>query len=248
MSAETGPPSHGRLATVWLLLLTLTAGSADANSYFELQVFTANMTGNAVLLGIALGSGAGPTAVRSAFALVGFGLGASAGAVALRRPSPAEAWSVRAAIATSIEAAILLAALIVLRLEGIEPATGSTLAVVLLVSVAMGLQSGIVLRLKVPGVTTTFLTGTLTSLMSGLIDGPAAHLPRGDSGQRLAARTSWQRRAALQGTTFVVYGVGAALTALIRSSWPLGGQLVPLAGIAATILVSVGAHREKPSR
>ncbi|AKU92441.1 DUF1275 family protein [Vulgatibacter incomptus] len=241
-------PSRGRLATAWLLLLTLTAGSVDANSFYELQVFTANMTGNAVLLGIAIGSGAGASAVRSAFALAGFSFGACAGAAALRRRSPAEAWSIRAATATAIEAAILLAGFIVLRLENFEPSTGNALAVVVLVSVAMGLQSGVVWRLRIPGVSTTFVTGTIIGLMSGLTDGPAAHPPRGESGQRLAVRTSWQRMAALQAATFVVYGAGAALTGLVHSSSALWAQLVPLAGIAAAILVSVEAHREKSHR
>ncbi|MGN6697263.1 MAG: YoaK family protein, partial [Thermomicrobiales bacterium] len=59
-----------------LLLLAGAAGSLDAISYLGLgHVFTANMTGNTVLLGVALAQRDMPAALRNAVALVGFGVG-----------------------------------------------------------------------------------------------------------------------------------------------------------------------------
>ncbi len=56
-----------------LLLLTLAAGCVDAISYLGLgHVFTAMMTGNTVLLGLALGQGHILDALRSIRALLGF--------------------------------------------------------------------------------------------------------------------------------------------------------------------------------
>ena len=49
-----------------VLVLTWAAGGVDAISYLGLgHVFTANMTGNAVLLGLAVGQGQGLAALRS---------------------------------------------------------------------------------------------------------------------------------------------------------------------------------------
>ncbi len=63
-----------------VLGLTWSAGFVDAISFLGLgSVFTANMTGNTMLLGIALGRGDLPGALRSLIALAGFCLGATAG-------------------------------------------------------------------------------------------------------------------------------------------------------------------------
>jgi uncharacterized membrane protein YoaK (UPF0700 family) len=58
-----------------LLLLTLAAASVDAISYLGLgHVFTAMMTGNTVLLGLALAQGEVLAALRSILALIGLRL------------------------------------------------------------------------------------------------------------------------------------------------------------------------------
>ncbi|HMC05510.1 MAG TPA: YoaK family protein, partial [Actinomycetota bacterium] len=60
-----------------VLGLTLVAGCTDAISYLGLgRVFTANMTGNTVLLGVAVAQRDAGAAARSAAALGGFVLGA----------------------------------------------------------------------------------------------------------------------------------------------------------------------------
>lgn len=65
-----------------VLVLTWAASGVDAISYLGLgHVFTANMTGNAVLLGLAIGQGQGLAALRSIIALAGFVMGAALGAI-----------------------------------------------------------------------------------------------------------------------------------------------------------------------
>ena len=62
-----------------MLALAFAAGYIDAISYLGLsRVFTANMTGNTVLLGIALAQLDGDAAARSGLALAGFLAGAAA--------------------------------------------------------------------------------------------------------------------------------------------------------------------------
>src|SRR5712691_993515 len=65
-----------------LLALTWAAGSVDAISYLGLgHVFTAMMTGNTVLLGLALAQGEVWAVLRSIIALVGFAAGAAVSAL-----------------------------------------------------------------------------------------------------------------------------------------------------------------------
>src|SRR5258708_16353644 len=79
-SSESAISSQRRIT---VLLFTWAAGSVDAIMYLAGRVFTANMTGNAVLLGIAAGQGRSTEAVRSVIALLAFAAGIVIGAVLL---------------------------------------------------------------------------------------------------------------------------------------------------------------------
>ena len=57
---------------VTVLLFTWTAGSVDAITYLRAHVFTANMTGNSVLLALAVGQREGAAVARASIALVAF--------------------------------------------------------------------------------------------------------------------------------------------------------------------------------
>ncbi|MFI7466659.1 YoaK family protein [Nonomuraea sp. NPDC049646] len=73
-----------------MLALALAAGAVDALSFLALgQVFTANMTGNVVLLGLALGTGDTSHVIRSGIALTTFCLGLAIGFILLRGTTPA---------------------------------------------------------------------------------------------------------------------------------------------------------------
>src|SRR2546428_1821793 len=75
-----GFPDLGRDAM--LLMLTWAAGIVDAISYLGLgRVFTAMMTGNTVLLALAVSEGESMAVMRSVLALAGFSAGAAAGAL-----------------------------------------------------------------------------------------------------------------------------------------------------------------------
>src|SRR4030095_15306801 len=69
-----------------LLVLTGAAVCVDAITYRGPgHVFTAMMTGNTVLLGLALGQGEVLAALRSILALIGFAIGAFVGAIIVVR-------------------------------------------------------------------------------------------------------------------------------------------------------------------
>src|SRR5579863_2026737 len=78
-------PKHGPLPAL-LLIMTATTGIVDAVSILSLgRVFVANMTGNVVFVGFALGGAKGFSLAASLFALGGFLLGAIGAGHAIRR-------------------------------------------------------------------------------------------------------------------------------------------------------------------
>lgn len=151
-----------------LALLTFVTGLVDAAGYLALgRVFTANMTGNVVLLGFAAAHVPGLSVTRSmtalVFALVG---GVVSGRLeAVYRPRGRRAWL---AVVGSIETILLLAATIV-ALRASSPDSLPVSAVLVLIgltAVSMGIRNGTVRHLGVPDITTTVLTLTVAGLSS----------------------------------------------------------------------------------
>ena len=72
-------PRADGLSTALMLTLSFGTGVLDAATYLGLhQVFTANMTGNVVFVGLGLADTADVPLLRAALALVGFVAGATA--------------------------------------------------------------------------------------------------------------------------------------------------------------------------
>jgi uncharacterized membrane protein YoaK (UPF0700 family) len=141
------------------LLLGGSAGYLDAVGYLTLRLFTANMTGNTVLLGIALGEGRWWETVRTALAIAAFFLGAAAGGLLMRGR--------RIGTVFGTEAVLLLAGMAswaVLRPSGGAVAGTAAFPLIVCLSAAMGAQSSAVRRVGEQRVSTTYITGTLISL------------------------------------------------------------------------------------
>jgi uncharacterized membrane protein YoaK (UPF0700 family) len=210
---------------VRLLALAAAAGCIDAASFLGLdQVFTANQTGNTVLLGIALGEGDGHAIVRTAVSVAGFVAGVALGAAALR--GIANGWSRRVAAVLAVEAVLLAAA-------GALWGPLGTVALIVVVAVAMGAQSAAAQQVGVPGITTTFVTGTLTRFAVQLVD------RRGGSRPEAAPPLAW-----------VAYLAGAVVGGTL-SRWTTDGVTV-LVGAAAVALSALPARaaapRSRPTR
>jgi len=153
------------------LALTLTTGLIDAASYLGLgHVFTANMTGNVVLLGFGLANAGGLPVVAPLISLGAFLLGASAGGrlgigVATRHE--------RVVLLTiGSEVALLAVAAILATAIHVQVGSGSAYAIITLVALAMGMRNAIVRKLAVPDLTTTVLTLTLTGIAADTAAGP----------------------------------------------------------------------------
>lgn len=151
---------------LWLMLvLTFSTGVIDAVGYLGLdRVFTGNMTGNVVLLGMAFAGGADLPILRPALALVFFMVGAALAGRVLRKGP--EGWSGRTS-STLLTVTLGLTALAVyVALVDVHAAEilGSITTSVL--ATAMGIQAATAKRLKVAEITTVVVTSTITGLAS----------------------------------------------------------------------------------
>ncbi len=225
-----------------ILLLTWAAGSIDAIGYVGLgHVFTANMTGNTVLLGMAIGEGKGLAALRSLLALVGFAGGAVAASLIVDRNPPTQGWTRYTTRALLLEAIILAVFTAAWHLPfGHDGSIHYPLIV--LSAIAMGIQSAAMRAVGLPGVVTTYITGTLTSLVSGLVRWrrQAVHV------QATGVQLPWEQRLKLQAGLFAVYGAAAVFSAALQTRWPVVVSYSPL--IAMAIVVVFGFRRSSQVR
>jgi len=225
----------GREAARDVLLLSLAAGSADAAGYLSLgQVFTSNMTGNVVLLGIDLGHGDLGSATRHLYVLGIFILGLGLGAW-LGRDVPEKKWEALAFRLIGLEKILLL----IFGIAWFFCATANgeihEYGLVSLLAMAMGLQSAAMFRLSAPGVGTTAVTGTLTALSSGIID----HLfVKTDNASQKANNLI---RIRFQLGVIFLYASGAALSGFFIMLGMPGVGFLP---ILAAAFVSFGRPRE----
>jgi uncharacterized membrane protein YoaK (UPF0700 family) len=146
-----------------LLTLTFTTGLIDATSYLGLgHVFTANMTGNVVLLGFGIAGTAGLPVVSPIVSMLSFLVGAGLGGFLASRIADRNALHVGATLA--IEVALIAIAFGLAAAIHIRPNTLSADTIVGLLAFAMGVRNATVRRIAVPDLTTTVLTLTLTGL------------------------------------------------------------------------------------
>ena len=234
-----------------LLALTWAAGNIDAISYLGLgHVFTAMMTGNTVLLGLALAQAEVLAALRSIIALFGFSIGVFAGAIIVERESEPPEWPSAVTAALAAEAVILGIFAILSILSGGARSPGLTYVFIVLLALAMGMQSAAVRRLGVPGIATTYLTGTLTSLMVDLLGwlrSIAAPLPVSRStGDNLTERSSsmpWEQRVGLLAGVVSLYCFGAFVGGVLELASKPAVAWLPFATVLLVVVNSVIRHR-----
>lgn len=231
---------HGSPKRRTILLFTWAAGCVDAIVYIVAHVFTANMTGNAVLLGISVAREMSMATVHSLVALVTFTAGVVLGSILVGEQTHGIPWKgVRIATVTETVVLALFAIVFFLPL----PHTGeiSLELMICLSGFAMGMQSAAVKRLNLPGIATTYITGTMTSLISGLIHHWGTEEEDGDEEED----SEVEKSLALQAWVFVLYTLAAVASALIYRHWPSGVALLPLVAIIA---VTISVYKQHPPR
>jgi len=211
-----------RLHLVLMLSLTFTTGINDAVGYLGLdRVFTGNMTGNVVVLGMALAGGTHLPVLGPALALVGFMAGAAAAGRALR--SATEPWGRTTTTLFALVSATMLVLGLVLVVAGDRPAHATQVGVTTAAAIAMGLQAATARHVGVKDVTTVVVTSTITGLAA-------------DSALGNGSGTSRRRRA---GAIVLILSGALVGAALLR--WHLAVPLL-LAGVLAGTATALG-HR-----
>jgi len=175
-------PTTEKVIPYALLGMTGVTGLVDAVSYLSLgRVFTANMTGNIVLLAFATAHVPGLSIARSLTALLAFLVGAILGGRVMSRSS-ADSQIRFAAQAFLLEVAFLFAASCCgigyrgdLLKHSFQP-----FALIALTALAMGTRNAAVRKLAIPDLTTTVLTLTITGIGadSSLANGANPRLAR----------------------------------------------------------------------
>jgi uncharacterized membrane protein YoaK (UPF0700 family) len=149
-----------------LLGMTAVTGLVDAVSFLSLgHVFTANMTGNIVLLALASTGAPQVSLARSITALLGFLAGAAVGGRIMAGASAVV--QLRAASSVfALEIVFLVGATLAAVGYSVvsSPQFLRVYAMIAFTAIAMGMRNAAVRKLAVPDLTTTVLTLTITGL------------------------------------------------------------------------------------
>jgi uncharacterized membrane protein YoaK (UPF0700 family) len=212
-----------------LYLGTALTGLVDAVSYVGLgHVFTANMTGNVVLLGFAIAGTAGLSVSRSLTALAAFMAGALMGGriATTLGPQSIQRWRITA-IAT--ESTFLLAATLVSLGHHLLFNDSTRLyAVIIFTALAMGMRNATVRKIGQPDLTTTVLTLTITGLAA-------------DSSVAGGNNPRWQRRVL---SIVLMFSGAAAGALLVKHSLALPLAVATVATVC--VVISLYATSEEP--
>lgn len=228
-TAPTPPSGLPRL----LLLLSVTTGFIDAISVLGLgKVFTANMTGNIVFLGFAAAGLPDFHATSYLCAIAAFLVGALAAGKAARLYAgrPIGRWLMTAA---AVEAGLLWIAAVVAHGFDIvnQSPNWQLLTIIALSATAMGFRNATIRQLKVPDLTTTVLTLTLTGIAA-------------DSSLAGGSNPNWLRR--ISGVLAIF--LGATIGAILVMHWGLSLPLVAAGALTlgGTTICSMHPEAREP--
>jgi uncharacterized membrane protein YoaK (UPF0700 family) len=239
-----------QILTLIAIALTFGSGAADVASFTRLGgVFTSVMTGNIVLWGLAAARGSLTLAAHTAVSIAGYIAGVAGGAWIAHGVKAAPAVkgtaSATASASTDHEGAlpgsvlwVLLAQLTLLagftvgwEVTGASPAGWAQFGLLATLAAAMGMQSSAVNNMGLTEVSTTYLTGTLTGLVSSLAS-PGQDTPHG-----------LRRFGVLIGLV-----AGASLCGLLVATAADGVPALPLAALVTTIAAANGLGWRPPPR
>ncbi len=230
---------------VFLLVLTAVSGCVDAMSFMRLgQVFTAAMTGNTVLGGIAVATGDFRHAAHYLVALIGFACGAAASGFVAASERKRSGWSRTVTHALWLELAALVtfwAAADALGKAGVSRHTGELLFVL---AFAMGAQGSMARRVGVNGITTTVITSTTTGLMETLVWKAMGLAPsRRDRQEPFDPTKPWLIW--MWVLAVVIYGVGAGIASLVILRAGYNEMALPVGLVVITIAFGLYQTRAK---
>jgi uncharacterized membrane protein YoaK (UPF0700 family) len=222
-----------QILTLIAIALTFTSGAMDVTSFTRLGgVFTSVMTGNIVLFGLAVARGSLTLASHTAVSVAGYIAGVAGGtliAYRLRLADGEKPSDQAGALPPHViwplltELALLAGFSAGWEISGASPAGWAQFCLLAVAAAAMGVQSSTVRDMGLAEVSTTYLTGTLTGLVSSLVR-PDAGTPHGV-----------RRFGVLIGLT-----AGAILSGLLLATAASAVPVPPLAALTFTLALASG--------
>lgn len=220
-----------KLRNMLIVILAFTSGFIDAISFLGLAVFASVMTGNTVLLGLAIGTGNIPLGLGALVALAGYIGGVVLGTrIVDQGIIPQKVWPDTVTRAFVIEALVLLMLVIGGFFAGSKPSIPVLYTFVVFASIAMGVQSAAVNALGVSGISTTYITGTWTSLVSSLVRRKRPTTSKNKHKEILTTR--------LQAAVVVAYVLAAVAGGVSEVNWSLKAAIIPVITVSFVIAVA----------
>ncbi len=228
------------------LSLTTMGGFVDAVGYIALfQVFTANMSGNSIHIGMYLSQRDWINLLRPFCAVAAYATGMLLTRITMEVAGRRGNRRI-ASFTFAAEALLLLAfarATPAMHLgQVVDLHSPSYFLLVALLAFAMGVQTATLTRVGALTIYTTFVTGTLTKMTESvtrvlfwLYDG----LQNATILQMLKRATGQQdvRQAAMLAATWTVYVLGAALGAFAKSRWELRALYLPVCLLVGFVIL-----------
>jgi len=251
---DLGPRSKVGVA----LSLTAVGGFVDAVGYIALfEVFTANMSGNSVHVGMYLGRRDWLGLLRPLCAIASYVLGMALTRIAVEIAGRRGIRRI-ASFTLAVEVALLILfagatpAMHLGQIIDLQSPTYFTL--VALLAFAMGIQTATLTHVGALTIYTTFVTGTLTKLTESFTRALFwAHDQLRQSGLsdvlKLAHRQRDVSEAAMLAATWICYVIGAAIGTVLKQRWELRALYIPVVILILFIIVDqrrpIGVEEEK---
>jgi uncharacterized membrane protein YoaK (UPF0700 family) len=202
-------------------LLSSTAGVMDGTAFLALgNVFTSAMSGNTIVLGVAIGQGRIHVALYALAAFLGYVTGAALAALPLHSSTSGIALTI------FLEGALLTAFAVAWTLVGGPAGPNEVYILIALSAIAMGLQGAVGRALALPGIPTIVITSTLTAVIGTVAE--RAFSP----GRQVAAPAMPQQLVSL-----LAYLSGAVIAGGCVSRWP---GVLPFVPVALILVLIVG--------
>ena len=240
------------------LSLTIVGGFVDAIGYIALfEVFTANMSGNSIHVGMYLSQRDWPNLLRPLCAVMSYVVGMLLARIALEAAARARIARI-ASFTFGVEALLLFffaRATPAMHLGQITDLhSPAYFALVALLALAMGVQVATLTHVGALTIYTTFVTGTLTKMTESLTRAlfwmwDEMRQTGMSSIVRHATVQRDVRHSAMLASTWIVYVAGAALGALAKARWELRALYAPVVLLAIFVVIDrvlpISAEEEK---
>jgi uncharacterized membrane protein YoaK (UPF0700 family) len=240
---DLGAP--GKIAVA--LALTVVGGFIDAVGYIALfEIFTANMSGNSVHVGMYLGRHDWPNLLRPLCAIAAYLMGMTMTRIAMEVAGRKGIRRI-ASFTLGVETVLLICfarATPAMHLgQIVDLHSPAYFTLVALLAFAMGVQTATLTHIGALTIYTTFVTGTLTKLTESFTRalfwahdklhelGRLSHVVRLAPGQRDV------QEGAMLASTWMCYLLGAALGTVLKQRWELRALYLPVGILMVFIVV-----------